>query len=106
MGKVLIEIFPPLSAKVFKNAAGRVKLEEDIDESDTIRSFLGRMIEKHDGFSFLYDSTRQTVPGYICLIINDSILNESSLPALNWMNGILNDGDRLSFIPEFVGGAK
>ncbi len=44
-GKVIVEFFPPLGDKLVKKAAGRLRIEEEIDETDTVRSLLGRMVE-------------------------------------------------------------
>lgn len=99
MGKVIVEVFPPLSDRMVKKSSGRIKFEEEIDEKDTIGNLFGRMAEKHEGFTFLYDTENKTVQSYVIVIVN-----EDSLPFYNGMEVTIKDGDKIAFIPEFVGG--
>ena len=101
MGKVRLEIWPWLSRH--ENATGfrRLVLEEEARDGESLRGFLNRMAEKHRGFGeVIFDRQAQELSRQVTVIYNERLLELAG-----GLDAPLRDGDSLSFVPAFAGGA-
>ncbi|MEE9201962.1 MAG: MoaD/ThiS family protein [Dehalococcoidia bacterium] len=100
MGKVRLEIWPWLSRHQETTGFGRLVLEEDVRDGETLRDFLHRMGEGHRVFrEVIFDPRSQQLSRQVTVIYNERLLELAE-----GLDTLLHDGDRLSFLPAFAGG--
>jgi molybdopterin converting factor small subunit len=78
---------------------GPVITEEPFQQGDSLRALLNRLAERNSRFpGAVFDPATQTLSSEVSLILNDHI----NLP--QGLDTILQDGDRVLFLPILAGG--
>lgn len=100
MAKVQVEIGYWLSERIVPEEGGRLLLEEEVEEGETLSGFLEGLAARHSGFGeVIYDPERRELYPYVQMIYKGCLIRWKEASRI-----ALADGDRIAFQPMYAGG--
>jgi len=97
--KVELQIQPPLSYEITKQAGG-LKMEEEILEGETLGELLVRLVRQNPpAFQHVYDSDiKEILPPIV------TVVNGTTMPRADAIARKLADGDKITWLLMYAGG--
>lgn len=98
--RVYIEVGYWLSERIVPGQAGRLLLEEEVEEGQTLSDFLDELVAKNSRFGeVIYDPQCREFHPWVQIIYNDRLIRWKDASVT-----VLADGDRIGFQPIYAGG--
>ncbi len=100
MGKVRLEMIPPIARMLDANASGWLLIEEEIGVGSTVGDLLASLALSYPEFrKAVFDPDTGEISEQVNIILNNLLLPLSEVTRTG-----INDGDNLMFLPVYSGG--
>ena len=100
MSQIQLEIMPTLAPLFGGQESRRLTLSEPIQEGETVRDLLHRLVKRHERLhGLVFDTQTQQLSGNVRLVLNGRLIE-----LVGGLDTCLANGDAVLFLSAFSGG--